>query len=215
MAIPADVKTNGGRSKTTETPLNGLNNGSIDSLDTIESGNYSGIGTSPSTPSSPRQTHKRPSNKDLRKKADQQAVEKNAYSNGEKLTSTAANEDYIESLKLARREQERSLNNQHSKLVSGREAGAGWARSRFVPTLSDSKAFTHVWQHSMGTSECATQTTSADTCAPITYSNNWSLRNSFLPTLRDSIDMADPTTISSTRPLFNCSHLRNSVTTLR
>ena len=138
----ATAHTNGAHGKTTAdsptppTTSRQDNNDINSSIDSFESGNYAGIDTSPPIPSSPRQTHKRPSSTDLRKKADDQqalALERNAYSNGEKLTSTAADEDYVESLKLANIEHERiEESRQHGELVSGREAGAGWGNSRFA-----------------------------------------------------------------------------------
>ena len=106
-----------------ESILSKLDNGSIDSLDSIESGNYAGIGSNPPVPPSSRRNHKRPSSKDLRSKAELQKVERHAYANGEQLASTVKDTDYLKGLELAKREHKPKKDDQHSELVSGRNHG--------------------------------------------------------------------------------------------
>jgi hypothetical protein len=111
-----------------EAVINKLSNDSIDSLDSIESGDYTGSGEA--LPTSPKKGHrKRPSSRDLKNKADQQKVEQQKYQNGEKLASTAPDADYEESLKLDEMERKPRKKETQSELVSGRKAGSGWERS--------------------------------------------------------------------------------------
>lgn len=112
-----------------EAVVNNIHNGdSLESLNSIESGDYTGSGEA--IPPSPKKWGlKRPSSKDLKTKAEEQKIEHQFYRNGSDLTSTSADADYKESLKLDEKERKSTQKKPGQELVSGRQAGAGWERS--------------------------------------------------------------------------------------
>lgn len=107
-----------------EAVVHNITNGSIDS---IESGDYTGNGEAPETPM--KRTHrKKPSSRDIRGQGEKQNLVEEKFSTAS-LMSVPKDDDYEKSLELDELERKPPGKNNDTKLVSGRQAGAGWERS--------------------------------------------------------------------------------------